>query len=147
MTALAFANRALEPRYGTPRSPAGEAQELLVIGMGKLGGRELNFSSDVDLVFLFPEGGETDGPRAVANEEYFTRLGQSLIRLLDARTAEGFVYRVDMRLRPFGEPGPLATNFAAFEDYLPAARPRLGALRLGQGARDHGRGALPRPVR
>ena len=118
VTALAFANRALAPRYGTPRSPAGEAQELLVIGMGKLGGRELNFSSDVDLVFLFPEGGETDGPRAVSNEEYFTRLGQSLIRLLDARTPEGFVYRVDMRLRPLGEPGPLAMNFAAFEDYL-----------------------------
>ena len=117
-TALAFANRALAPRYGTPRSPAGEAQELLVIGMGKLGGRELNFSSDVDLVFLFPEGGETDGPRAVSNEEYFTRLGQSLIRLLDARTPEGFVYRVDMRLRPLGEPGPLAMNFAAFEGYL-----------------------------
>jgi glutamate-ammonia-ligase adenylyltransferase len=116
--ALAFANRALAPRYGTPRSAAGEAQELLVIGMGKLGGRELNFSSDVDLVLLFPEGGETDGARSVANEDYFTRLGQMLIRLLDARTPEGFVYRVDMRLRPLGEPGPLAMNFAAFEDYL-----------------------------
>ena len=113
-----FARRALGARYGTPRSPAGEAQELLVIGMGKLGGGELNFSSDIDLVFLFPEGGETDGPRSVANEEYFTRLGQSLIRLLDARTAEGFVFRVDMRLRPLGEPGPLAMNFGAFEDYL-----------------------------
>jgi glutamate-ammonia-ligase adenylyltransferase len=116
--ALAFANRALAPRYGTPRSAAGAAQELLVIGMGKLGGRELNFSSDVDLVFLFPEGGETDGARSIANEDYFTRLGQMLIRLLDARTPEGFVYRVDMRLRPLGEPGPLAMNFAAFEDYL-----------------------------
>ncbi len=116
--ALAFANRALAPRYGVPRNAAGEAQELLVIGMGKLGGRELNFSSDVDLVFLFPEGGESDGARSVANEDYFTRLGQMLIRLLDARTPEGFVYRVDMRLRPLGEPGPLAMNFAAFEDYL-----------------------------
>jgi glutamate-ammonia-ligase adenylyltransferase len=116
--ALAFANRALAPRYGTPRSAAGEPQELLVIGMGKLGGRELNFSSDVDLVFLFPEGGETDGARGVANEDYFTRLGQLLIRLLDARTPEGFVYRVDMRLRPLGEPGPLAMSFAAFEGYL-----------------------------
>jgi glutamate-ammonia-ligase adenylyltransferase len=116
--ARTFAERALAPRYGTPRSAAGEAQELLVIGMGKLGGGELNFSSDIDLVFLFPESGETDGPRAVSNEEYFTRLGQSLIRLLDARTAEGFVYRVDMRLRPLGEPGPLAMNFAGFEGYL-----------------------------
>ncbi|MBM4218374.1 MAG: bifunctional [glutamate--ammonia ligase]-adenylyl-L-tyrosine phosphorylase/[glutamate--ammonia-ligase] adenylyltransferase [Gammaproteobacteria bacterium] len=118
VAARAFAERALARRYGTPRSAAGEAQELLVIGMGKLGGGELNFSSDIDLVFLFPEGGETDGPRPVANEEYFTRLGQSLIRLLDVRTAEGFVYRVDMRLRPLGEPGPLAMNFAAFEGYL-----------------------------
>ncbi len=118
VAARAFAERGLAPRYGTPRSAAGEAQELLVIGMGKLGGGELNFSSDIDLVFLFPESGETEGPRAVSNEEYFTRLGQSLIRLLDARTAEGFVYRVDMRLRPLGEPGPLAMNFAAFEGYL-----------------------------
>ena len=116
--ALEFSARALAPRYGVPRSTRGDAQELLVIGMGKLGGGELNFSSDVDLVFLFPEGGETDGPRAVSNEEYFTRLGQALIRLLDARTAEGIVFRVDMRLRPLGEPGPLAMNFAAFEGYL-----------------------------
>jgi glutamate-ammonia-ligase adenylyltransferase len=117
-SALDFARRVLEGRYGLPRSATGEPQELVVVGMGKLGGRELNFSSDIDLVFLYPEGGETDGPRPVANEEYFTRLGQSLIRLLDARTAEGFVYRVDMRLRPLGEPGPLAMNFGAFEDYL-----------------------------
>jgi len=116
--ALGFARRGLEARYGTPRSATGEAQELLVIGMGKLGGGELNFSSDIDLVFLYPEGGETDGRRPVANEEYFTRLGQSLIRLLDARTSEGIVFRVDMRLRPLGEPGPLAMNFGAFEDYL-----------------------------
>ncbi len=81
--------------------------DFIVLGMGKLGGRELNFSSDIDLVFLFAEGGETDGPRVVANEEYFNRLGRELIRLLDARTEEGFVFRVDMRLRPFGESGPL----------------------------------------
>ncbi|MDP9197898.1 MAG: bifunctional [glutamate--ammonia ligase]-adenylyl-L-tyrosine phosphorylase/[glutamate--ammonia-ligase] adenylyltransferase [Pseudomonadota bacterium] len=116
--ALVFATRLLEPRYGVPRAPSGERQELIVLGMGKLGGRELNFSSDIDLVFLYPENGETDGRKAVANEDYFTRLGQTLIRLLDARTPEGFVYRVDMRLRPFGEPGPLVTNFAAFEGYL-----------------------------
>jgi glutamate-ammonia-ligase adenylyltransferase len=115
---LAFAARALEPRYGGPRSQAGEPQELVVLAMGKLGGRELNFSSDIDLVFLYPEAGETDGRRPVANEEYFTRLGQALIRLLDARTAEGFVFRVDMRLRPLGEPGPLVVSFAAFEEYL-----------------------------
>ncbi len=117
-SALAFAARALEMRYGIPRSTDGTVQELVVLGMGKLGGGELNFSSDIDLIFLFPEGGETDGPRPIANEDYFTRLGQALIRLLDTRTAEGFVFRVDMRLRPLGEPGPLVVNFGAFEDYL-----------------------------
>ena len=117
-TALAFAARALSATYGVPRSATGEPQELVVIGMGKLGGGELNFSSDIDLVFLYPEAGETDGRRQVANEDYFTRLGQALIRLLDAKTPEGFVFRVDMRLRPFGEPGPLVASFGAFEAYL-----------------------------
>ena len=117
-TALAFAARGLSATYGVPRSATGEPQELVVIGMGKLGGGELNFSSDIDLVFLYPEAGETDGRRQVANEDYFTRLGQALIRLLDAKTPEGFVFRVDMRLRPFGEPGPLVASFGAFEAYL-----------------------------
>jgi glutamate-ammonia-ligase adenylyltransferase len=118
VVSLRFARDALTARYGVPRSARGEEQELLVIGMGKLGGGELNFSSDIDLVFLYPERGETDGARSISNEEYFTRLGQALIRLLDARTEEGFVFRVDMRLRPLGEAGPLAMNFGAFEDYL-----------------------------
>jgi glutamate-ammonia-ligase adenylyltransferase len=87
--------------------------------MGKLGGGELNFSSDVDLVLLFPEHGETDGARGIANEEFFTRLGQALVRLLETPTPEGFVLRVDLRLRPFGDSGPLVSSFAAFEDYLP----------------------------
>ncbi|MGQ0383059.1 MAG: bifunctional [glutamate--ammonia ligase]-adenylyl-L-tyrosine phosphorylase/[glutamate--ammonia-ligase] adenylyltransferase [Gammaproteobacteria bacterium] len=116
--ALAFAAASLAPRYGIPRGEAGEAQQLIVVAMGKLGGRELNFSSDIDLVFLYPEDGETDGRRPVPNEEFFTRLGQTLIRLLDARTAEGFAFRVDMRLRPLGEPGPLVVSFGAFEEYL-----------------------------
>ncbi|HEX7417838.1 MAG TPA: bifunctional [glutamate--ammonia ligase]-adenylyl-L-tyrosine phosphorylase/[glutamate--ammonia-ligase] adenylyltransferase, partial [Steroidobacteraceae bacterium] len=116
--ASAFALRLLVARYGMPRSQQGVAQPLVIIAMGKLGGRELNFSSDVDLVFLFPEHGETDGAHTIANEEFFTRLGQALIRLLEARTADGIVYRVDMRLRPFGDSGALATSFASFEDYL-----------------------------
>jgi glutamate-ammonia-ligase adenylyltransferase len=91
---------------------------LVVIGMGKLGGGELNFSSDIDLIFLYPESGETDGPRGADHFEYYTRLGQKLIQLLDAPTVDGFVYRVDMRLRPFGDSGPLVTSFAALEDYL-----------------------------
>ena len=116
---LEHARQALTARYGEPRSASGVAQPLLVLAMGKLGGRELNFSSDVDLVLLFPEHGETDGPRPIANEEFFTRLGQGLIRLLEAATADGFTLRVDMRLRPFGDSGPLVTSFASLEDYLP----------------------------
>ncbi|HTY49421.1 MAG TPA: bifunctional [glutamate--ammonia ligase]-adenylyl-L-tyrosine phosphorylase/[glutamate--ammonia-ligase] adenylyltransferase [Steroidobacteraceae bacterium] len=108
----------LAERHGLPRSASGELQELIVVGMGKLGGGELNFSSDVDLVLLYPEGGQSDGPRPLSNAEFFTRVGQALIRLLSARTAQGFVFRVDMRLRPFGESGPLVSSFAAFEDYL-----------------------------
>jgi glutamate-ammonia-ligase adenylyltransferase len=119
VSALAPARQALVARYGEPRSAAGEVQPLVVIGMGKLGGGELNFSSDVDLVLLFPEHGETDGPHGISNEEFFTRLGQSLVRLLQTPTAEGFVLRVDLRLRPFGDSGPLVSSFAAFEDYLP----------------------------
>ncbi len=118
-TALGFARHGLVARYGEPRSASGEIQPLVVIGMGKLGGGELNFSSDVDLVLLFPEHGETDGRRGVANEEFFTRLVQALVRLLEAPTAEGFVLRVDLRLRPFGDSGPVVASFASFEDYLP----------------------------
>jgi [glutamine synthetase] adenylyltransferase / [glutamine synthetase]-adenylyl-L-tyrosine phosphorylase len=116
--ALECAERLLGPRYGAARDGAGNRQPLVVVGMGKLGGGELNFSSDIDLVFLYPEGGETDGARPIDNFEYFTRLGQTLIRLLDATTVDGFVYRVDMRLRPFGDSGPLVASFAALEDYL-----------------------------
>ena len=117
-TALGFATVALAARYGTPRSESGAPQALTVVGMGKLGGGELNFSSDIDLIFLYGESGVTDGARAIENFEYFTRLGQKLIQLLGAVTAEGFVYRVDMRLRPFGDSGPLVTSFAALETYL-----------------------------
>jgi glutamate-ammonia-ligase adenylyltransferase len=116
--AAEFSARLLSRRYGTPRDASGAAQPLVVLGMGKLGGGELNFSSDVDLVFLYPEGGETDGPRSIDNFEYFTRCGQKLIQLLDAVTVDGFVFRVDMRLRPLGDSGPLVTSFAALESYL-----------------------------
>ena len=116
--AAAYAERTLRARYGAPCSVRGEPQPLVVIGMGKLGGRELNFSSDIDLVLLFPEAGETPGPRAIANEEFFTRTGQLLIRLLEAPTVEGRVFRVDLRLRPFGDSGPLVASFSSFEDYL-----------------------------
>ena len=89
-----------------------------MVAMGKLGGHELNFSSDIDLVFLYAEAGETDGARCVDNDEYFNRLGREVIRLLDARTEDGFVFRVDMRLRPFGDSGALVVSLAALENYL-----------------------------
>ena len=104
-------------RYGVPRSADGEPQRLVVLGMGKLGGRELNFSSDIDLIFAYPQQGQTDGSRAISNEEFFRRLGQRLAKILAEPTADGFVFRVDLRLRPFGDSGPLAVSFAAFEDY------------------------------
>ncbi len=104
--------------FGRPRDGDGNEATLIVLAMGKLGGRELNFSSDVDLIFLFSQAGQTDGPRVVENEEYFNRLGREIIRLLDVRTEDGFVFRVDMRLRPFGESGPLVVSLASLEDYL-----------------------------
>jgi [glutamine synthetase] adenylyltransferase / [glutamine synthetase]-adenylyl-L-tyrosine phosphorylase len=108
----------LDAVFGRPRGPNAEEAPLIVLGMGKLGGRELNFSSDIDLVFLFSQPGQTDGPRQIENEEYFNRLGRELIRLLDVRNEDGFVFRVDMRLRPFGDSGPLVVSLASLEDYL-----------------------------
>ena len=108
----------LAARHGLPRGEDGAPLELMVLGMGKLGGGELNFSSDIDLVFLFPEHGETAGARPLAHEEYFARLGRRVAQLLGTVTTEGFVYRVDLRLRPFGESGPQVVSFDAFEEYL-----------------------------
>lgn len=104
--------------WGTPCSEEGTPQPLLILGMGKLGGGELNFSSDIDLIFAWPEKGATrGGRRELDNAQFFTRLGQRLIKALDQPTQDGFVYRVDMRLRPFGDSGPLVLSFAALEDY------------------------------
>ncbi|MGH8731260.1 MAG: bifunctional [glutamate--ammonia ligase]-adenylyl-L-tyrosine phosphorylase/[glutamate--ammonia-ligase] adenylyltransferase, partial [Burkholderiales bacterium] len=105
--------------FGRPLGVAsGEVQELHVIGMGKLGGAELNVSSDIDLIFAYPEDGETEGPRRIANNEYFTRLARKLIAALGEVTADGFVFRVDTRLRPYGDSGPLVVSFDMLEDYL-----------------------------
>ncbi|AGA90481.1 glutamine synthetase adenylyltransferase [Thioflavicoccus mobilis 8321] len=103
---------------GTPSRVRGRPQRLLVLGMGKLGGRELNLSSDIDLVFAFPKAGQVEGPRPMTNEQFFIRLAQRLVRVLDTQTSDGFVFRVDARLRPFGDAGPLAMSFAALEDYF-----------------------------
>jgi glutamate-ammonia-ligase adenylyltransferase len=116
--AHAFAVESLRPRHGLPRTGSGEPCGFGILGMGKLGGYELNLSSDVDLVFVFSDGGETDGPRSLANEEYFKLLAQRLVGLLARQTPDGFVYRVDVRLRPFGESGPLAVSLPALENYL-----------------------------
>ncbi|MGH8689979.1 MAG: bifunctional [glutamate--ammonia ligase]-adenylyl-L-tyrosine phosphorylase/[glutamate--ammonia-ligase] adenylyltransferase, partial [Burkholderiales bacterium] len=118
--ALDWADERLRAELGTPRTPAGRAQQLVVVGMGKLGGRELNVSSDIDLVFVYPEEGETDGRRRLSNQEYFDRLGRRLIGLLAEITEDGFVFRVDMRLRPYGDSGALVTSLDALEAYLVA---------------------------
>jgi len=116
--AATAAQRHMEPVFGRARGADGAEVPLIVLGMGKLGGRELNFSSDIDLVFLFSEAGQTDGAREIENEEYFNRLGRELIRLLDVRNEDGFVFRVDMRLRPFGDSGPLVVSLGSLEAYL-----------------------------
>lgn len=108
----------LVQQWGTPCNEKGNPQALVVLGMGKLGGQELNFSSDIDLIFAYPEAGETQGKsRSRSNQEFFLRLGQQIINSLNSMTADGFVYRVDMRLRPFGDSGPLAISFDAMEEY------------------------------
>ncbi|TAN86711.1 MAG: bifunctional [glutamate--ammonia ligase]-adenylyl-L-tyrosine phosphorylase/[glutamate--ammonia-ligase] adenylyltransferase, partial [Gallionella sp.] len=111
--------QAIRAQFGVPLGEtSGTPQELLVVGMGKLGGGELNVSSDIDLIFVYPEDGETDGPRSLSNHEFFTRLGRRLISLINEPTADGYVFRVDMRLRPYGDSGPLVMSFAALEEYL-----------------------------
>jgi glutamate-ammonia-ligase adenylyltransferase len=117
-TALRVLHAGLVARYGEPRNARGEAQRLIVIGMGKLGGRELNVSSDIDLIFVYPEDGDTDGGRSISNFEFFTRLGKQLIAAIGEVTADGQVFRVDMRLRPNGDSGPLVCSFDMLENYF-----------------------------
>lgn len=109
----------LAPRYGQPLGrDSAQVQSLLVVGMGKLGGEELNVSSDIDLVFLYEEDGDTNGKKSLSNHEYFVILGKKLINALHDVSADGYVYRVDMRLRPYGDSGPLVCSFAMLENYL-----------------------------
>jgi len=107
----------LTAELGTPRDESGAEEHLVVLGMGKLGARELNLSSDIDLIFAYTGVGQTDGRRPLTNEQLFVRLAQRLIRALDTNGPDGFVFRVDTRLRPFGDVGPLAVSFGAMEDY------------------------------
>ena len=119
-TALKVLHTQCISRFGTPIGKrSGTAQELVIIGMGKLGAYELNLSSDIDLMFAFPEGGETDNDKgeSITNQQFFTRLGQRLIDVIDTVTSDGFVFRVDMRLRPYGSEGALVCSFDAMENY------------------------------
>ncbi len=134
----------LTEKHGVPRSADGAPQDLVVLALGKLGGGELNFSSDVDLIFAFGEAGESDGRRSLSNEDFFARVVRRTMKLLEAVTELGFVYRVDLRLRPFGDAGRLALSFAATEQYylregrdweryaLQKATPIAGDLSLGR---------------
>ncbi|GHC15461.1 bifunctional [glutamate--ammonia ligase]-adenylyl-L-tyrosine phosphorylase/[glutamate--ammonia-ligase] adenylyltransferase [Aidingimonas halophila] len=117
--ALSWLEAHLAPRWGYPvPRDDGSPQRLVVLGMGKLGAGELNLSSDIDLIFAFPEKGTTQGgKRELDHQEYFTKLGQKLITALDAITADGFAFRVDMRLRPLGDGGPLVGNFSMLASY------------------------------
>ncbi|HEY8354096.1 MAG TPA: bifunctional [glutamate--ammonia ligase]-adenylyl-L-tyrosine phosphorylase/[glutamate--ammonia-ligase] adenylyltransferase [Methylophilaceae bacterium] len=107
----------LEAQYGQPIGESGARQQMIVVGMGKLGGYELNVSSDIDLIFAFEEDGVTNGEQSLSNLEFFTRLGKKLIAAIDEVTADGYVFRVDMRLRPYGSEGALACSFAMLEEY------------------------------
>src|SRR5262249_24233822 len=132
-----------ESRFGTPRRQDGAPARFVVLGLGQLGGAELNYSSDIDLVFLYDEDGRTDGERVVSNMEFFERMGAEVVRLLAEQSALGQAYRVDMRLRPDGEQGALARSLEATLGYyvtrgrtwdrqaLIKSRPVAGDLELG----------------
>ncbi len=139
-----LAHQRAEERHGTPSGQDGQPARFVVLALGKLGGEELNYSSDIDLIFLYDVEGQTSGPRVVSNAEFFTRMGGEIVRLLADHTAQGMAYRVDMRLRPEGEPGALARSLSATLGYyntsgrtwerqaLIKCRPIAGALDLGQ---------------
>ncbi|MEP6996465.1 MAG: bifunctional [glutamate--ammonia ligase]-adenylyl-L-tyrosine phosphorylase/[glutamate--ammonia-ligase] adenylyltransferase [Betaproteobacteria bacterium] len=118
-TAVDAHSRWLAAIHGEPLGVDSAASEqLIVVAMGKLGGRELNVSSDVDLVFVYPEDGDTRGPKVLANQDFFDRLGRRVVAALAQPSAEGYVFRTDLRLRPYGAAGPLASSFSALEQYL-----------------------------
>ena len=104
--------------YGIPTAEDGSRQQLVVLGLGKLGAQELNFSSDVDLIFTYPKAGHTRGSaQSISNDDFFTRLCRQLIKVISQPTSDGFLFRTDLRLRPYGENGPLVMHFDAMETY------------------------------
>jgi glutamate-ammonia-ligase adenylyltransferase len=117
--ALAAAHAELAPRHGMPRSaPGGEPIELWIVGMGKFGARELNVSSDIDLVYVYDDEGATDGAEPISAHEYFAKVAKKLYALIGEVTDEGFVFRVDLALRPNGNSGPPVVSLAMLEEYL-----------------------------
>ena len=113
-----YARTALIAKHGEPIGYGGKVQDLIVIAMGKHGAQELNLSSDIDLIFAFDEQGETNGRKCIDVQQFCILWGQKLIYLLDHITADGFVFRVDMRLRPWGDGSALAISHVALEKYL-----------------------------
>ncbi len=111
--ALFAAYRKLSHRWGVPRQSHGKRAGFVILGMGKLGGVELNYSSDLDLIFFYEDEGETDGPRRISNAEFFQQLASEILWLLTTPTPLGVAYRVDMRLRPEGKEGPLVMSVPA----------------------------------
>jgi glutamate-ammonia-ligase adenylyltransferase len=142
--AVRLARARAEARFGVPTTTRGTPARFVVLGLGKLGGEELNFSSDIDLIFLYDEDGQTSGPRVISNAELFARMGSDIVRLLTEHTALGIAYRVDMRLRPDGEEGAMARSLGATLGYyetrgrtwerqaLIKCRPVAGDLALGR---------------
>lgn len=114
---LKYCQKTLSKRYGVPRDEIGNEVELFGLAMGKLGGRELNYSSDIDLIFTFNKTGDTDGEEGISNQQFFSKVIQLFMQLLQNKTAEGFVFRVDLRLRPNGDSGALVLSLAAMETY------------------------------
>jgi glutamate-ammonia-ligase adenylyltransferase len=108
-------------RFGRPlyRDPDGSEHEadFAVIGMGKMGGMELNYHSDLDIIYIYDHQGQTDGAKQISNHEYFAKLGQKIIMILTTQTREGYVYKLDTRLRPSGNAGPLVTSLDSFKTY------------------------------
>ena len=140
--ALRAAWRKFQSQRGTPLGPDGRPARFVVLGLGKLGGLELNYSSDIDLIFLCENDGQTDGARSISNIEFFDLVGREVVRLLTERTELGSAFRVDLRLRPEGQRGPVVMGVRDRAGLLRQSRPHLGAAGLHQGP---ARGRRPLP--
>lgn len=117
LRAMHFCEKEVAKRYGNPCNAQAKPTKLYILAMGKLGGRELNYSSDIDLICAFSEAGYTQGETSITNQQYYTKVVQLFIQLLQTVTTEGFIFRVDLRLRPNGDSGALVSSLAAMETY------------------------------